>query len=93
MVTDEQLTTFCHSIKVLREEDGCRPAEISFERARLKARIVVNDGGHRSAWGFVDLATGNILKADGWKAAARQPRGNISNGVADCGPFGPVYIR
>ncbi|MGF6996784.1 hypothetical protein [Paraburkholderia sp. GAS32] len=31
----------------------------------------------RSAYGFIDAATGNILKSDGWKRPAKGVRGSI----------------
>lgn len=34
-------------------------------------------GGPRYAYCFVEKATGNILKADGWKRPAKGARGNI----------------
>lgn len=92
MITDNDLQVFCAAVKGLRDQHQCR-GEIIFERGRKNARIVVDEGHTRSAWGFVDLATGNILKADGWKAPARGVRGNIANGVNGCGPFGPAYFR
>lgn len=63
------------------------------------ARIVARDPGVElggSAWAFVELATGFILKADGWKRPAPQPRGTIHDatyGAAYVGPFGPAYLR
>jgi len=43
------------------------------------ARIwAVNHSGSRSAWGFINLENGDVLKADGWKAPALNfARGNI----------------
>jgi hypothetical protein len=50
----------------------------------------------RSAFCFVDKATGNVLKAASWSAPAKHARGNIfdeSNGLAKIGPYGPAYLR
>jgi len=45
------------------------------------ARLVTQlNGSNRSAMGFIDLTTGDILKADGWKAPAKHARGNIRIG-------------
>jgi hypothetical protein len=41
------------------------------------ARIVWEDHGQRSAAGFVDLSSGDILKAASWRAPAKHARGNI----------------
>jgi hypothetical protein len=35
----------------------------------------------RSVHAFVDLATGDLLKAAGWKAPAKGPRGNLLTGL------------
>ena len=55
------------------------------EPGRKYARLVsvYGNGVSRSAMGFIDLTTGNILKADGWKAPAKHARGNIRVGSAD----------
>jgi hypothetical protein len=46
---------------------------------------------------FIDMATGNILKADGWKRPAPQVRGSIFNANFDIGKavgqYGAVYLR
>lgn len=52
-----------------------------------------------SAHCFIDAATGNILKADGWKKPAPQIRGNIFKDDFDIGvgkavgEFGAAYLR
>ena len=43
---------------------------------RKYAKLLANNGG--SAWGFVDMATGDLLKAAGWSAPAKHARGNIA---------------
>ncbi len=93
MTTDAQLQDFCNKVWALREDHKAGIAKVVFERGKKNARIIIDDGVQRSAWGFIELATGNILKAAGWKAPARHSRGNIANGVAGCGPSGPAYLR
>ena len=48
----------------------------------------------RSAYCFISKATGDVLKADGWKRPAKGARGNIftpsSYGVT---PYGAMYFR
>lgn len=55
-----------------------------------------NDGsyGAGSAWCFVEVATGDVLKCDGWKRPAKHARGNIygENPVAGCTVYGPEYL-
>jgi hypothetical protein len=52
--------------------------------ARLVARGEVSNTS-RSAYGFIDLSNGDILKADGWKKPARRARGNIRVGNVENG--------
>ncbi len=61
-------------------------------------RVVQRDKGseHGSAWCFVEISTGNILKCDGWKRPAKGIRGNIYakdfNGYG-CTTTGPKYNK
>ncbi len=61
-------------------------------------RVVQRDKGseHGSAWCFVEISTGNILKCDGWKRPAKGVRGSIYS--ADfygygCTTYGPKYNK
>lgn len=51
----------------------------------------------RSAFGFVDLTNGDILKAASWNAPAKHARGNVMNGVEKrrrtFTPYGINYLR
>jgi hypothetical protein len=71
------------------------PANVVVEAQPGKkyTRIVVRTWGSGSAFCFIDNATGDILKSDGWKRPAKGVRGNIRNGAADVGPYGPAYLR
>jgi hypothetical protein len=84
----------------------CPPnwSQISVDAGGKKyARLVSHREGNReaggSAYGFVDLTNGDILKAAGWKAPAKHARGNIRVGsVADgwngaCTHYGVAYLR
>jgi hypothetical protein len=60
------------------------------------SRIVLMQGpGVRSAYGFIDLTNGDLLKSDGWKKPAKHARGNIfaDNPLAGCGPYGMAYLK
>lgn len=73
----------------------CTPEHIEQFRPRLSleigkryARIVKSEanGSSRSAFGFVDLTTGDVLKADGWKGPAKNfARGNVADALHGCG--------
>jgi Protein of unknown function (DUF5661) len=55
--------------------------DIGIERGRRYVRVFKTDKqGGRSAYGFVDRLTGDVLKAASWKSPAKGPRGNIYSG-------------
>ena len=64
---------------------------------RKYARVISRDdnGAGGSVWGFVEILTGDIYKAAGWKAPAKHVRGNIAD--AEYGKnyrwTGPNYLR
>ena len=101
MITDEQLQTFCKEVheKIVayyaKQFPSLTAEKISFMRGPKFARIVRKNDGEKygSCFCFVDLANGNILKADGWKRPAPQVRGNIANGAADVTPYGAKYLK
>ena len=80
--------------------------EVTLQPGKKYARIVRKDYtldstgarkyNHGSAYGFVELATGNIYMAAGWKAPAKHVRGNIACanvfGTA-CQPNGVASLR
>lgn len=93
MITNEQLDEFLPHAQaaVAASYDQFSPQPrnsdgpfLSIEKGRRYARIVANDshqnGTSRSVWGFVDMTNGDLLKAAGWKAPAKNfARGNILN--------------
>jgi hypothetical protein len=56
-----------------------------------------------SCWGFISrvdgdlkgapIKKGDLLKAATWKAPAKHSRGNIIDGTAQYGVYGPSYIK
>jgi len=101
MIEDAQLAEFCAAVDAMRAPHFAdmpaspQPyaAPMRFERGVKFARIVKKDGGQESVYCFVRLDDGAILKAAGWKAPAKHARGNIANGAADVGVYGPAYLR
>ncbi len=109
-VTEEALKAFCAAVdeKIIAQygdghEENELPIEYAirvhgfeptiYESGKKYARIVKRTNG-RSAFCFVDLANGNIHKADGWKAPEKKHvRGNIKNGADDVTAYGTVYLR
>ena len=70
-----------------------RPVLTIDKGGRKYARIVVDDG-QRSVYCFVEVATGNILKAAGWQKPSPIVRGNINDadgGLSAITPYGAVY--
>ena len=64
---------------------------------RKYAKIITHDanGSGGGVWGFIDIESGNILKAAGWSKPAKHARGNIE--TASYGRnyvwTGPNYLR
>lgn len=68
------------------------------EIGKKYARIVKTDekGASRSAWAFVDLTNGDILKPASWKTPAKHARGSVLEpdfGVSKVSAYGPAYLR
>jgi hypothetical protein len=53
------------------------PPKLEVEPGKRYIRIVACSPGQRHAWAFVDTATGDVLKPDGWKRPAKGARGNV----------------
>lgn len=105
-VSDEELTAFACGLEEKLSEDRKEnyPAitwrqTVIVQRGKKFGRIVVTDGPSVSAFGFIDLSNGDILKTAGWKGPAKHARGNIRNGGpanwwnGACGPYGVAYLR
>jgi len=102
-VTNEELAAFCSKLAVMLAEHhaaaknvGDAPGIVAQVGPRY-ARLALRDGMHGgfSAYGFVDLTNGDLLKSAGWKAPAKGKRGNIfaENPLGGCTPYGMEYRR
>jgi hypothetical protein len=71
------------------------PPSIEISTGKRFARIIKKDGSSISAYGFIDLQNGDLLKAASWKAPAMHARGNIfaDDMLAGCGPYGMAYLK
>lgn len=57
---------------------GLTTPKLVAERGQRYIRLVSETLGSRSAWGFVDTKSGDVLKSAGWKGPAKNfARGNI----------------
>ena len=68
------------------------PSVWRLDVGQKRIRVVRDNSVHC----FIDLASGDVLKAAGWKAPAKHARGNIfddANGLKFMGPYGPAYLR
>ncbi len=74
------------------------PARLSLSPGGFRyVRVVRKDanGSNGSVFCFIEVATGDVLKAEGWKGPAKHARGNIyaaDNGLDRVGPYGPEYL-
>lgn len=60
--------------------------KLSLQLGKRYARIVSESGGQRSAFGFVDMLSGDVLKSAGWKGPTNNfTRGNIADADKGCG--------
>lgn len=80
------------------ENPRMKTPKISIDWGIKNAKIVRCDGEGKpeSVFCFVDLENGNILKADGWKKPAPQPRGSVMKedfGVGDVTAYGARYMK
>jgi hypothetical protein len=100
-IEDESLGTFEKALQrfLHAAQSQAKPTyEIDIERGRRYVRVLKKDRqGGRSAYGFVDKLTGDVLKAASWKSPAKGARGNIYSGdyrvsarSVEGGPMPPV---
>jgi len=81
-VTEQHLEEFVKGYQNIVDEylksNGYNWVEtLSIMYGKKYARIVTEDHGSRSVKCFVDLSSGDILKAASWQAPAKHARGNI----------------
>jgi len=72
--------------------------ELTIMWGKKYARLVKSENGgqSKSAWAFIDLSNGDILKPAGWKAPAKHARGNINDefqGMRRISWTGPHYLK
>jgi hypothetical protein len=70
--------------------------EFSVMRGARFLRVVYEDGSSRSVYSFVEAATGDVYKPEGWKKPAKHVRSNIfsaKHGLEHHNWYGPEYLR
>lgn len=101
-VTEADITPFIEAAQVVINEHtatnfpGLKPDTLEVTYGRKYAKIASVCRGSHSAWAFIDLTNGDILKPASWAKPAKHARGNIlaeDHGVSAVGPYGPHYLR
>jgi hypothetical protein len=106
IVTQEMLTEFLEKCQKIMDEYriknfGLITREVLVvQMGRRNAKIVrkpetlPQKGG--SAWAFIDMTNGDVLKPASWNTPARHARGNLfddQKGMGMIGPYGPAYLK
>lgn len=82
MTTAEAIAAYVAHLNTLSPHEGY--ASFRADRPGQKVtRIIATLGGHDSVHSFVDNATGDLFKADGYKRPAKGIRGNLVTGLDD----------
>ena len=93
---DKALASFVLGCRRICEEQGIGTApEFTIMIGKKNARIVRGETGQKSVHCFVNIASGDVMKAAGWQGPAKHARGNIfdaSNGLERMGAYGPAYL-
>jgi hypothetical protein len=92
----EALTNWVNRVNALLAEHNARvtpnlsPRSLELITGQKYIKVAIADGNGRSAYGFIEVSTGNLFKAASWRAPAKGVRGNIyqENPLAGCGPYG-----
>ena len=101
---DDALNAFLEHITEQKEADrvarfpSLKKTVYTTEVGPKNIRVVTQDedGGHRSVFCFIRRADGAVLKAAGWKAPAKHPRGTIFTddpAQYGVGVYGANYLR
>ncbi len=69
--------------------------KVTLEEGHKFIRVVKSHGGSRHVYCFIEKATGNILKASGWRSPAKGSRGSIYNPASyeNCDVYGSFLYR
>lgn len=97
---EAKLETFiegCQKLVDRQYADSVLPVPVlSLMRGKKYIRVVKDDTVQKSAYCFIDMSNGNVLKCAGWKAPAKGARGNIfneDNGLKRMSAYGAAYNR
>ncbi len=88
-IVDVDMYKYPGQIKTLTYTKGKRYIRVVAESGIVAKTTTIQS----SAWAFIDMTNGNILKPATWKAPAKHARGNIFDGYYHLTPYGPPYMR
>lgn len=96
---DDRLQTFLakvqEKVNTYYKESESKP-KISVSKGSRYAKLITENYSQKSAFCFVDLTNGNILKCASWTAPAKGVRGNIQSedfGLSCITQYGAKYLR
>jgi hypothetical protein len=97
---NEILTAFIANSQDKVNEDfkkypNCTVPTLVTMQGKKFVRIVRQEVVSRSAWAFVDISNGDILKAASWATPAKHARANIYKPETwvNVSSYGPAYLR
>lgn len=94
---EERINGFVHQLQAMVNDyyaanlKTLPPPTISVEWGRKYARIVKDTGGSKSVHSFIDITSGDILKAASWAAPAKKARGSVFDANYGVGSAVNVY--
>ena len=80
-VTEAELEQFRTDLEEILTASRRVQIIVGIQVGRKYARITVRGGAGHSAYCFVVMDTGDILKAASWESPAKHARGNIRSGT------------
>lgn len=91
---DERMQEFIQRLAFMyQNEYNGTTATFLLMPGRKFTKVAINKYNSTSVYCFVDNATGDILKADGWLKPAKDARGSIWNPDCDVGPNLPCNVH
>ena len=97
---DDRLQTFLAKVQDKVNsyyKEGAESAPtITLKKSRRYAKLITENYSQKSAFCFVDLTNGDILKCASWSAPAKGARGNIQSedfGLSCITQYGAKYLR
>jgi hypothetical protein len=94
METLQEFVAFCQDVVDTKGIQTPFKKTLVVEKGRKYHKIVCTDVSSRSVFGFVDVESGDILKAATWKAPAKGARGNLyqpETWASAVTPYGMAY--